>query len=106
MNYKSGILIFVYLFLICGIITIFQGDMQLNRVYSSLVLFFFLKAVFNYRKCTISYFECKLRNVKKEDGYLYTFIDSIVNLRDSVDIIPIYLMSGIIIAEYFVFNKN
>ena len=102
---KLGILIFVYLFLIGGIVTIYSHK-NLNRVYVSLVLFFLFKLIFNYRKCTISYLECKFRNVKKEQGYLWRFIDEIIKLRDSIDIIPIYLMAVIITVEYFFFKNN
>ena len=38
--------------------------------YLKLLLFMFLKIVFDYTKCTISYIEVKLRGVKKEEGYV------------------------------------
>jgi hypothetical protein len=49
--------------------------------YMILLMFFTTKTIFNFRKCTISYLECKIRNVKKEDGYLNSFMDSILNIR-------------------------
>ena len=71
----------VYVFLIIGLIYLYEGTFP--RVYISLVLFFLFKMITKYEKCTISYIECKLRNVKKEDGYLYDFLHSIISLRET-----------------------
>ena len=94
MNIK---LIFIYLFLIYGLINI----KDLNNIYVCLVLFISLKIFFNYRRCTLSYLECKLRNVKKEEGYLNNFLNEIIDLRYSVNIIPINILVIIIIFHYY-----
>ena len=54
--------------------------------YIKLLLFLFMKIIFDYKKCTISYIEVKLRGVKKEEGYLYNLLSSINNLRYHKDI--------------------
>lgn len=43
--------------------------------------FFLFKMLCDYHKCTVSYLECKLRGVKKEQGYLNALIEPIVGLR-------------------------
>ena len=94
MNIK---LIFIYLFLIYGLINI----KDLNNIYVCLVLFISLKIFFNYRRCTLSYLECKLRNVKKEEGYLNNFLNEIIDLRYSINIIPINILVIIIIFHHY-----
>ena len=60
--------------------------------------------VTGYDKCTLSYIECKLRNVKKEDGYLYDFIKSITNSKNQ----NCYLIAIVFIFVFFYqkFNLN
>ena len=60
--------------------------------------------IFNYRKCTISYIECKLRNVKKDHGYINNFVNQIIDIRETNSSIFIYIYAFIII--YFNFNFN
>ena len=68
-----------YLFLLIHIL--------LNKKLNKFILIFFLvKMVFNYRKCTISYIECKLRNVKKEDGYINKFMNDIIDFREKMKV--------------------
>jgi len=99
------ILLIVYLFLFIGLILI-NNDINIPRTYIGLLLFFLIKLLFNYRKCTISYIECKLRNVKKEQGYLNSFMDSIIDLRYTSHIYIIYFISAIIFYYYFIVKKN
>jgi hypothetical protein len=99
------ILFIVYLFLFLGLILI-NNDINIPRTYIGLLLFFLIKLLFNYRKCTISYIECKLRKVKKEQGYLNRFLDSIIDLRYTPHIYVIYFLSAIILYYYFIVKKN
>lgn len=98
-------LIIVYLFVIYGLIQVVLNK-ELNQVYFGLVLFISIKIFFNYRKCTISYLECKLRNVKKEEGYLNQLLDGIIDLRYSINIIPINIMIIIIIFYRFILQQQ
>ena len=79
---------------------------NVNRYYIGIIAFIFTKSFFNYRKCTLTYLECKLRNVKKEEGYLYQFLESIVNLRDTLHCIIIYTLSLIIMFYFYILKKN
>jgi hypothetical protein len=51
--------------------------------YIAILLFISFKVVFKYEKCTVSYIECKARGVKKEEGYIYNFLNSFHKLRDN-----------------------
>lgn len=63
------ILIFImYVYLIHSI---FSSDLFIIRSSIFLCIFLFLKLLINHRKCTFSYLECKLRNIKKEEGIIY-----------------------------------
>ena len=99
------ILFIVYLFLFLGLILI-NNDSTIPKVYMVILLFFLIKMLFNYRKCTISYIECKLRKVKKEQGYLNRFLDSIIDLRYTPHIYVMYFISAIILYYYFIVKKN
>ena len=70
----------VYLFLCIGLYF-----MVLNIVipleYMQLLIFFTIKILIDYRKCTISYLECKIRKVPKEKGYINYFINTIADLK-------------------------
>jgi hypothetical protein len=44
-------------------------------------IYLLFKWVTNYRKCTASYLECKMRGVKKEQGYIYRYLNPIFDLR-------------------------
>jgi hypothetical protein len=98
------IILIVYLYLFFGLILVFLNR-KLPREYFALIIFFMFKMLFNYRKCTISYIECKLRNVKKEQGYLNSFIDSILNLRYTPHVYLMYILSAIILYYHFVLKK-
>lgn len=76
--------VYVYYLIVINIIfglVCMMLDKQFPNWFFALTLFFYFKWLFNYRKCTISYIEIKLRRVKKEDGYLYTLLNDIVDFR-------------------------
>ena len=77
MNY-----IYAYLYLLISFFYIFNGKI-INKYYMGFLIFCFIRIIFNYRKCTLSYIEYKLRGVKKENGILYNFLNEITNLRYS-----------------------
>ena len=55
----------------------------------------------NYDKCTISYLECKIRKVKKEEGYLFNFLNNFIQLRN--DKYFIFLIIYYIYLNYYYF---
>lgn len=46
-------------------------------------IFFLVKWILDYRKCTVSYIECKLRGVKKEKGIVYNIMEEIYDINKS-----------------------
>jgi len=93
-----NIIIFVYLFI--GVLYVIFDKRITNTNYISLIVFFTFKMLTNYRRCTFSYIECKLRKVKKEEGYLYDIMDHIVNLRYSKYKYFFYILSIILIMHF------
>jgi hypothetical protein len=98
------IILIVYLYLFFGLILVFLNR-KLPREYFALIIFFMFKMLFNYRKCTISYLECKIRNVKREHGYLNTLLDSIIDLRYTDHILILYT-NAIFLIMYYVSTNN
>ena len=92
----------VYLFLITGIRYTLEGDIPRN--YIAILAYFLFKMITLYDKCTLSYIECKLRNVKKENGYLHRFLHSIIDLRDTPHVYPIYIIGIILVLIYTSLN--
>jgi hypothetical protein len=86
-------IIVLYLYILIGIYHMIKSK-PLPAWYVAFIIYFAFKWITNYRKCTISYIECKLRGVKKEEGYLYNFLNEMTNLRYSQDIIFIFLLIG------------
>lgn len=72
--------------------------------YLKLLLFLFMKILFDYKKCTISYIEVKLRGVKKEQGYLYDLLSSLNNLRYHKDLLILIFIINIFL--FYNFAKN
>lgn len=72
--------------------------------YIKLLLFLFLKIIFDYNKCTISYIEVKLREVKKEEGYLYDLLTSLNNIRNHKDFLILFFIINIFL--FYNFTKN
>jgi hypothetical protein len=108
MDNNFFIILIVYLYLFGGLYCIFLSSKgtSINRYYIGIIGFIFTKSFFNYRKCTVSYAECKIRNVKKEEGYLYRFLDSIIDLRYSLHSIILNILSLIIMFYFYVLKKN
>ena len=102
MNY---FIILTSIYLLIGIVCSLL-DIQLPPAYIGMLIFFLGKLILNYRKCTISYMECKIRGVKKEEGYLYRFLNGIVDLRYT-DFIPlVYFTGGMILYWHYGIKKN
>ena len=90
----------VYSYLSLGIYCIYK-NYNIDQNYMILLIIFLLKSMFDYRKCTVSYLETKLRSVKKKDGYLFTLMDDILNIRNTEHIGLIYIICSVILYYYF-----
>jgi hypothetical protein len=63
----------------------------------AICLFLIIKWFSNYRKCTVSYLECKMRGVKKENGYLYNYLEYVINLNTHPYSYVFYIAATLII---------
>ncbi len=93
------IYIIVVSYLIIGC-TFIMCDAQFPNWFFAITVFFGFKWLFNYRKCTISYIEVKLRRVKKEEGYLYRLLNYIVDFRYNTNIYLVYLFMIVFITYH------
>lgn len=107
----ESIIVYIYLYYFIGILIIlFNYDYsqypKLYGIYISLILFFTLKWIFNYNKCTLSYIEYKLCGSDKTKCIIYNFLETMMNVRYCQDIHIFYIFSGILIVDYFYIKKN
>ena len=97
---------FIVLYLLYGLFHIIHNE-ELHPNYTVLLLFFTFKIIINFRKCTLSYIECKLRGVKKEEGYLNQFFDKLFAIRDGDDKLnKLLVLISLVIIYYAFFIKN
>ena len=68
---------------------------SLPNWYVALTAFIVLKMVFKYNKCTLSYFECKLRGVNKEQGYIYRILQSLMDLPVHLIVVSVIYTLGV-----------
>lgn len=95
----------IFFYLIIGLLFIFI-NIPIPQVYLGFLIFFTFKWVFNYRKCTISWLECKIRGVEKKNGYLNYCLDTIVDIRNTNNIYIIYIVSFGIILYELIYKKR
>ena len=94
------ILIYVFLFY-----SLFSKSLKIVRASIYLCIFLMLKWIFNYRKCTFSRIECLVRGVKKEKGYLYNFLENMIDIRYCNHIYLIVFI-GLFIIFYEIIAKK
>ncbi len=95
-------MIFIIILLSYLLLSCFTKSMD-NDFICFICIFFLAKWITNYRKCTISYIECKVRGVKKEKGYVYNIMEEIYDINKSKYKYLIYLF--VIIVFYVNYNK-
>ena len=90
----------ILLYFILG--TYFVVINSIPETYLMITMYLCFKWIFNYRKCTLSYYEVKLRGIKKEEGYLYRFLERLVDFRNNqLFIYPMLLFQIVIIFLYY-----
>jgi hypothetical protein len=57
----------------------------MRRHIVGLCAYLLMKWLTDYRKCTLSYIECKLRGVPKEQGYLYQLLEQVMSINQRDD---------------------
>lgn len=70
---------------------------RVSKLSAFITAFFLIKWVTDYRKCTFSYVEVKLRGVKKEEGYLNYLLDSIIDVNKCSDRYFWYVVYGAVL---------
>ena len=88
-------ILIIYFYLLYGI----YNSNELSRIYIIILSFISFKIIINYRKCSLSYIECLVRNIKKEDGYINQFFESLIDVRYT-DHIYIILSISFMILYY------
>lgn len=74
---------------------------KIEHSYMIISFFMFFKIIMNYHQCTVSYIECKIRKVKKEEGYLFNFLNNFIQIRN--DKFFIFLIIYYIYLNYYYF---
>lgn len=104
--YKLFMLI-IYIFLIYSVISWKYIVIKVSIYFS---IFMILKWIFDYRKCTFGYIECKLRNVKREEGFINDFCkyygDLIYNENNYLLFILILIIYSINLIKYIYIYKK
>ncbi len=75
----------------------------INQISMTFCCYLLFRWITDYRKCTISYLECKLRGVKKEKGYLYQILNKIFDYNRSKYRFLLYLLLCLI---FYINNYN
>ena len=69
----------------------------INRLSITLCIYFLFRWITDYRKCTISYLECKLRGVRKEKGIIYNILEPLYDINKTNHRYLIYIIVIIIL---------
>ncbi len=84
MDNNCNIYIILYTVIIIFLLfSLFSKNKKIIEWSIAICIYLLFKWIFDYHKCTLSYLECKIRNVKKEDGFLYNFLENIIILNKS-----------------------
>lgn len=94
-----------YLYLAIGYYFILN-DYNLDHDYIALLMFLSLKIIFYYKKCTVSYLECKIRGVKKEKGYLYRLLNGIINVRHTIHFPILLILAAYVLYYHFGIKRD
>ena len=100
-KYKIASILFLYILTAC-----FITNNNINESAMVICIYFLFRWITDYRKCTISFMECKLRGVKKEKGYLYQLINPIIDLNKSEYRYYIYVVISIILIINIINKKS
>ena len=93
-------IIIIFIMYIYLVHSIFSSNIFIIRIFIFLFFFLFLKLLVNYRKCTFSYLECKLRNVKKEHGFIY----NLCNFHGDLIYTPLNIYIYLIVLLVLIIN--
>lgn len=83
----------IFLLLTC----VSECEPDTHKLSIVLCIYLLIKWITDYRKCTFSYIEIWLRNVKKEDGVLFNFLEDLFDFNKCPYVYGIYLVVSIIL---------
>lgn len=93
----------VYLFLALGFYLFYTGKYtNYEDLYMLFLCFTTAKVITNYRACSVAYAECKLRGVKRENGFMNRFLDPIIDVRYSDHIYVVVPLTLMVMYHYFI----
>ena len=85
-----------YLISLFLVASISIDNTYVNELSFTICIYLLFRFITNYRKCTLSYIECKIRRVPKEKGYLYNILNYIFDYNKKEYRFIIYLFLVII----------
>jgi len=100
-------MIFLVLFYLMLIFSIFINDYRINSRVIVICLYFLFKWFTNYDKCTIVYMESKIRNIHPKKTFVYTAINEVKNENKCNEKYYIYMFTiCVMLINYkLVFNS-
>ena len=72
----------------------------------SICIYLLTKWITDYRKCTFGYLECKIRNVKKEKGYINNLLEPVFDINKLNNAYIIYSIIFIILCINYYKKTN
>ena len=97
-NNKAFILISIFI-----LITVFINHELFNEASISISIYLLFKWIYNHKKCTVSYIECKIRNIPIKEGVVYRLLDELIQVNKSDYCIVIYIL--LVINIFIQLNK-
>ena len=88
------IILFIYTLLLC---LAYNKTLQIYSI--SIALLTMIKISFNYRKCTLTYIEIKLRKIKKEKSFFYNGLTKVYDLNKDNKNMIILIMCLVILLN-------
>ena len=82
-------------------VSLMAADADLPQWYLVLLVVFAFKIAVNYRSCSVSYAECKLRGVGRERGVVDSLVNGITDLRRKHGFIALTIIYAIVVALYY-----
>ena len=91
--------LFLYILLI---LSLFSTNIKVISVSIYVASFFLLKWIFNFKKYTLGYLECKIRNVNKSEGYINKICDDYGDMINDENVDLLFIISFLIIITQFI----
>ena len=84
------------------ILSLFSTNIKIISISIYIASFFLLKWIFNFKKCTLGYLECKIRNVSKSEGYINKICNDYGDMINDENVDLLFIISFLIIITQFI----